>query len=180
MTRKILPLEFGGIAFVLACSAFMRRFYEWNNHELLGILFGAVNGSIWENAKTLLLPYLLWGLIEVLAVRVSLYRFAVAKTAGLYLLGGLYLGLRLCGMHAGISAALSLAAAFAVSAALYYSDLYLRELFAPAVALLFLFVALYFSLTPFPPKHALFVDPETGMYGIIPDYLDYGAVVMSG
>lgn len=179
MKKKIIPLECGGLLFVLAASAFMLRFYEWNNHELLGILFGAVNGSVWESCKTLLLPYLLWGMIEVLAVRVSLYRFAVAKTAGLYLLGVLYLALRLCGMHGIIAAVLSLAAAFAVSAALYSSDLYLRELFAPAVALLFLFVALYFSLTPFPPKHELFVDPATGMYGIIPEHLDYGAIVMS-
>ena len=177
MAKKVIPLECGGFAFVLAVSAFMRRFYEWNNHELLGILFGAVNGSMWESCKTLLLPYLLWGLIEVLAVRVSLYRFTVAKTAGLYLLGVLYLALRLCGMHGAVSAVLSLAAAFAISAALYGSELYLRELFAPAVALLFLFVALYFSLTPFPPQHAIFIDPATGMYGIIPDYLDFGAFI---
>ena len=173
MAKKIIPLECGGFLFVLAASAFMRRLYEWNNHELLGILFGAVNGSIWESCKTLLLPYLLWGLIEILAVRVSLYRFTVAKTAGLYLLGVLYLALRLCGMHGAVAAVLSLAAGFAVSSALYGSNLHLRELFAPAIALLFLFVALYFSLTPFPPKTALFLDPATGMYGIIPEHLDF-------
>ena len=173
MAKKIIPLECGGFLFVLAASAFMRRFYEWNNHELLGILFGAVNGSIWESCKTLLLPYLLWGLIELLAVRVSLYRFTASKTAGLYLTGILYLALRLCGMHTAVAAVLSLAAGFAVSAALYCSDIDLRGLFAPAVALLFLFVALYFSLTPFPPQHMIFVDPATGMYGIIPEHLDF-------
>ena len=145
--RRIIPLECWA-AFLCACRvpAFMCRFYEWNNHELLGISFGAVNGSIWRVCKTLLLPYLLWGLIEILAVkRVAVPVHRRKKTAGLYLTGVLYLALRLCGMHVAVAAVLSLAAGFAVSAALYCSDINLRGFFAPSVALLFLFVALYLS-----------------------------------
>ena len=155
----------------------MRRLYDWTDGELLGILFGSVNGSAWELCKTLLLPFLIWSLLELLTLRFSFHRFAVAKTAALYALGALYLLLSKLagGTAAGIIAVIG---AFALSFLLYSSSARLRGLFAPALALLFLFVALYFSFTPFPPRHEFFRDGATGMYGIIPKHFDYGAAAL--
>ena len=179
MKRKLLITELLGTAFVAACAFFMRRLYALSGGELIGILFGAVNGSLWESCKTLLLPYLIWSMLELLAVRLSLRRFAAAKAASLYALGTGWLLLRMGGMSCAVSDALSIAGAFALSFALYFAPVRLEDMFAPALVLLFLFAALYFSLTPFPPHWSVFLDPATGMYGIIPKHFDYGASALS-
>lgn len=182
-TKYLTELEMGGILFCFLVSVLMKQLYALTDGHLIGVLFGAVNNSVWEQTKTLLLPYLLWGLLELLSVQPSMKRLTAAKTLSLYLLGGLLCGggllLRPCG--AAANTAFSLAAVTFCSLFslwLYRSPLYLKILFAPCVLLLFLFVSLYFSFTPFPPQLALFRDDETGMFGIIPIYMDKGAVIL--
>ncbi|MBQ1349100.1 MAG: hypothetical protein IIY61_00415 [Ruminococcus sp.] len=182
-TKYLTELEMGGILFCFLVSILMKQLYALTDGHLIGVLFGAVNNSVWEQTKTLLLPYLLWGLLELLSVQPSMKRLTAAKTLSLYLLGGLLCGggllLRPCG--AAANTAFSLAAVTFCSLFslwLYRSPLYLKNLFAPCVLLLFLFVSLYFSFTPFPPQLALFRDDETGMFGIIPIYMDKGAVIL--
>lgn len=51
-------------------------------------------------------------------------------------------------------------------------------LFYPAFFMLMLFVVLYCSLTPFPMHNYLFMDRTTGLYGIIPENFDKGAVYL--
>ena len=153
-TKYLTELEMGGILFCFLVSVLMKQLYALTDGHLIGVLFGAVNNSVWEQTKTLLLPYLLWGLLELLSVQPSMKRLTAAKTLSLYLLGGLLCGggllLRPCG--AAANTAFSLAAVT--------------------------FCSLYFSFTPFPPQLALFRDDETGMFGIIPIYMDKGAVIL--
>ncbi len=161
MDRKLLFLEIAGGAFVACGSLFMRQLYTLCGGELLGILFGAVNGSMWEACKTLLLPYLLWAVLETLTLRLRVHRFTVVKALALY-----------------TASAVAVAAATLWSLFLYHAGVPLRWLFAPSLVLLFLFAALYCSLTPFPPHTALFFDKATGMYGIIPRSYDCGAAAL--
>lgn len=182
-TKYLTELEMGGILFCFLVSVLMKQLYALTDGHLIGVLFGAVNNSVWEQTKTLLLPYLLWGLLELLSVQPSMKRLTAAKTLSLYLLGGLLCGggllLRPCGVAANTAfslAAVTFCSLFSLW--LYRSPLYLKNLFAPCVLLLFLFVSLYFSFTPFPPQLALFRDDETGMFGIIPIYMDKGAVIL--
>ena len=179
MNRKLFVMEVLGGAFIAVASHFMSRLYALCDGELLGILFGSVNGSAWESCKTLLLPYLLWAVLEVLTLRLRVHRFAVVKTASLYALGLSYLGFRSMEMNPAAAGVICTAAALAMSCLLYCSPLPLRWLFAPSLVLLFLFTALYFSLTPFPPHTPLFFDAATGMYGIIPRSFDYGAAALN-
>lgn len=178
MNKKLLCCEAAGVLFVAAGSFFMRRLYELCGGELLGILFGSVNHSIWESCKTLLLPYLLWAMLELLSLRLSLHRFAVAKAFAVCLLGGVYILLRLVQMNPMTAFWVSVTAAFLLSFLLYSSPYDFGWLFAPAVCLLFFIAALYVSLTPFPPHRAIFLDQPTGMYGIIPKHIDYGALAL--
>ena len=97
MDRKLLFLEIAGGAFVACGSLFMRQLYTLCGGELLGILFGAVNGSMWEACKTLLLPYLLWAVLETLTLRLRVHRFTVVKALALYRLGFDYLSPRVTG-----------------------------------------------------------------------------------
>ena len=187
MDKKLLKLELAGLLFCAACSAFMRSVYALSGGSLPGLLFGAVNDSCWECCKTLLFSYLLWAVIEVMCLGRRVHRIAVAKTAALYALGVLYLGL--CALYHGLDgkntqaaelafAAVSVTLAFALSYALTVSPLKVERLFAPSLFLLFLLWSLYFSLTPFPVRNYLFMDRATGMYGILPRNLDYGAVAL--
>ena len=91
MQKKMMKLEIGGIFFVIIMSVFMQNFYELSNHELIGIMFGSVNDSIWETAKTILFPYLLWGMIELLCVHPPFRKFAAIKIFTLYFAGTLYI-----------------------------------------------------------------------------------------
>ena len=178
MDRKLLFLEIAGGAFVACGSLFMRQLYTLCGGELLGILFGAVNGSMWEACKTLLLPYLLWSVLETLTLRLRVHRFTVVKALALYTLGFVYLSLRVTGCADLFASAVAMAAATLWSLFLYHAGVPLRWLFAPSLVLLFLFAALYCSLTPFPPHTALFFDKATGMYGIIPRSYDCGAAAL--
>ena len=177
MDKKLIYLELAGNAFTAAAALFMQRLYSLSGGGLLGIRFGSVNASAWEFCKTLLLPFLIWSMLEAMIIRVRLRRFTAAKTAALYALGISYLllGKILPSLPAAVICVLC---AFCLSYVLYRSQLKLEALFAPSLSMLFLFLALYFSLTPFPPRCGIFLDGETGMYGIIPKYIDYGAIAL--
>ncbi len=183
-TQYMTEMEMGGILFCFLCSFLTGNLYQLCGGHLIGVLFGAVNNSPWERAKTLLLPYLVWGLLELLSIQPSMKRYTVAKTVSLWLLLGMLCGggllLRLCGFSADSVpfTALSLFSMLTASAAallLYRSPLPLRNWFAVCVFLLFLFLSLYFSFTPFPPQNLLFQDSDTGLFGIVPIYYDKGA-----
>ena len=181
--KYLIEMEMGGILFCFIVSLLMKNLYELSGGHLIGVLFGAVNGSVWEQAKTLLLPYLSWGMLELLSLQPPMKRLTVVRTLSLWLLSALLCGggllLRNCGGAANTAFSLAAVGGCTLfSIWLFRSPLKLRELFAPCVLLLFLFVSAYFSFTPFPPQLGLFEDPETGMFGIIPIYLDKGAVFL--
>ena len=176
--KALLICEICGIFFVSACSLFMSRLYELSGKNLVGVMFGSVNQSVWESCKLLLLPYLLWSLIELLSLSPHMRRFTAVKTLSLYFLGLSYICARLFFGYehqSAITAVVCSAAAFALSFLLYCSKPDFSALFPPSVFLLFLFWAIYFSFTPFPPKNIIFLDPKTGLYGIIPRHIDLGA-----
>lgn len=176
--KKYLLLEASGGLFTAAASVFMQHLYSLSGQELLGILFGAVNGSVWEACKTLLLPFFIWSLLEALIYRTAIYRYTASKTISLYLLGAMYLILRQSPISPHLAAAVSLISAISLSVLLYISPLELQKLFVPSLLLLFLFISLYFALTPFAPHLKIFRDPATGLYGILPKHFDYGAFVL--
>ena len=59
MSKKLIKFEIGGIFFVLIMSVFLQNLYILSDRQLIGVMFGSVNDSIWETAKTLLLPFIL-------------------------------------------------------------------------------------------------------------------------
>ena len=176
--KKYLLLEICGGLFTAAASVFMQHLYSLSGKELIGILFGAVNGSVWEACKTLLLPFFIWSLLESLIYRMSICRYTASKTISLYLLGVMYIVFRQTPLDPYLAAAVSLISAILLSIILYISPLPLQKLFAPSLLLLFLFISLYFALTPFAPHFKVFRDPATGLYGILPKHFDYGAFVL--
>lgn len=177
-SKALILMEAIGVFFVLICSFFMSKLNGLCGGNLIGMMFGSVNQSIWEFCKTLLLPYLIWGAIELLSLSPRMHRFTVAKTISLFFLGITYISVRLIYGYDKpciFAAVICVTAAFTMSFFLYKSKYDLTSLFPVSVFLLFLFWAIYFSFTPFPPKNLIFLDPQTGIYGIIPAHFDLGA-----
>lgn len=187
MQKIIFKLEIGGIFFILILSVFMQNLYSLVNRELIGVLFGSVNDSIWETAKTLILPYALWGIIELLCIRLPFKRFVTAKVIALYYLGISYILLNLMFALLGMendflisftSAIFCITTSLFLSYRLVFSNQKLENIFLPAFFMLMLLIAFYFSFTPFPPKMYIFKDRTTSLYGIIPKNIDAGAIVL--
>ena len=88
-------MDAAGIIFLFIISLFMSKLNDLCDGSLVGMMFGSVNQSIWESCKTLLLPYLIWGMIELLSLSVHMHAFTVAKTISLFFLGIAYIGIRL-------------------------------------------------------------------------------------
>lgn len=187
MAKKLLKMEIIGIFFVLIFSIFLRALYSMCGRELIGIMFGAVNDSIWECAKTLLFGYFVWGMIELLSIQLPFRKFVVAKTITLYTLGLSYilfcLAFSLLGSESHYVAEMTFAVVcvilnFFASYKLTNNDINLGSLFTPSLFLMLLFIAFYCSLTPFPPQNYIFMDRATHLYGIIPEHIDEGAIVL--
>lgn len=187
MKDRLKKLEIAGILFVIILSIFLQNLFNITNRNLIGVMFGSVNNSIWEFTKTLLFPYFLWSMIELLSVRTPFRRFVISKTISLYFLGLSYilitlatnlLGLCTNALPELIAAAVCVAAAQFLSMHLIKADFNTQNLYFPSIFLLLLFVALFLSFTVFPPEMYIFKDRDTGLYGIIPEYIDKGAIAL--
>ncbi len=187
MKSKIVRLEFFGVVFIVCMSVFLQNLYALTNRSLLGIMFGAVNGSIWEIAKTVFLPYVIWSILELLSIKCNFRRFVAARTVSLCVLAVSFILICLVSSisHFDNSPVTSYAAAVICSAfSLYLSHRLVNgkhkveTLFYPAIFVLLLLLAVFFSFTPFPPELYIFRDKATGLYGIIPQNIDYGAIAL--
>jgi len=167
MDKKALALsEAAGCAAIAAAACCLHAVYP-RYGGALGILFGAVNESVWEHAKIFSAAYIGWSLLQYGWVKLPFRRYAVAKCLGLYLLMGLVIGI--AAFFAEACLPLSAAAVIAVQAltyALERSDNRLGDYFAPAVMLLLLYYLMFFSFTIFPPRLGMFHDPRQGGYGV--------------
>ena len=187
MAKKQLKMDILGIFFVLIFSIFLKALYSMCNRHLIGVMFGAVNDSIWECGKTLLFGYLAWSMIELLSIQLPFRKFVVAKIITLYTLGLSYilfcLVFSLFGSDSHYVAEMTFAVVcvilnFFASYKLTNSDVNLCSLFTPSLFLMLLFIAFFCSFTPFPPKNYIFMDRATSLYGIIPEHIDEGAIVL--
>ena len=172
---KFKKCEIVGIFLIYAGAALLHFLYDLTNGNIFAVLFGSVNESVWENIKNFILPYVLWSVIELFGIKPPFKQFVVAKVAGLYFLiaaniasfyiytfftGGPILIVDL------ILAAVWLTLSQYCSYRLTTTEKNLRDRFTIAVFLLFLMVVMYFTFTAFPPHSSLFLDYETGTYGV--------------
>lgn len=185
MHKKYFFLEAAGVAFSFSGCIFMRNLYRLSNYGLSGVLFGSVNSSAWEYSKTLLLPFVVWSLIELLCVGGKMRRLTVAKTAAACVLLIVYLSVSMIFLQSKdfetseiTVAVLSLITAAATSYFLINIPLKLETVFPAALCALFLLMAFYFSFTPFPPENKLFADKISGLRGIPPLGYDFGADIL--
>lgn len=174
-------MELSGILFCMAAVCFLRTVYTVCSESAVGILFGSVNKSGWEQLKPVIICYILYGLAELLCAMPYFRRFVSAKALGLYACAGFYilLGSFIPAEFDAPLTLVTLCIGFIISEKLTLWEKDISFLFYPACFMLLLIFIMYFSFSAFPPKINLFLDRESGMYGIIPDYIDKGAQALN-
>ena len=175
MDRKSFVIsEALGCIVIYSAAVFLHFVYELSGGSALGLLFGAVNESVWEHVKVFSAAYAGWALLQLMWIRAPFRRYTVSKCIGLYaLMGGMIVFFYICTAVAGrsihavniISSAVILITAQAISCVGTICDNKLADYFHPALMLILLYYLMFFSFTIFPPKLGLFRAPEGG-YGI--------------
>jgi hypothetical protein len=186
MDRKLFKTqEIVGIALSLIVTFIMWQVYSFTQGNPIGVIFGSVNGSIWEHLKGLIVSYVLFGGLELFTSKPHFRQFVVAKAFGLYGVIFVYIILRhltasFLNIYVNCGVALiALVVGFVISYLVTTNRADLRDLFMPSFFMLVLLFVMFFSFSVFPPKLVLFQDPDTGLYGIIPDYIDTGAIILN-
>lgn len=186
--RKFKILEAVGVIVIYLIATLLHFVYDLSGGSTLSILFGAVNESVWEHVKIFAVGYVVWSLIELLWVKPPFKKFVTAKTVSLYFLSlsiivffytyNLFTEEPILIVDL-LSSFIFVALSQFISFKLTESDNEIADYFPVAILLLMTYFVMFFSFTVFPPKVDLFKDPVTGMYGIIEDYIDTGAVFLS-
>lgn len=188
MNKRLFKiLEIAGILVIYLIAVLLHFVYDLTNGSVLAILFGSVNESVWEHIKIFCVGYVFWAIIELLIIKPPFKKYVVAKTISLYFLSlcipAFFYAYNL--FTSGpvlildmLSSLAFLALAQYISYKLTVNENSIADYFCVALMLLMLYFVMFFSFTVFPPKVDLFKDPLTGMYGIIDDDIDIGAVFL--
>ena len=170
-----LKLEIIGVIVTFILGLFLHYSISISNMSIWAIVFGSVNQSIWEHAKSFSMPYIIWSLIELCIIRLPFKKFVVSKIIGLYsLVIGVILSLSIyLGLIGNHSFILDIAVSFififiayVVSYKLATSKYHLEELFVISLLMLVLFLSMYLTFSFVPPKINLFLDYTKGSYGM--------------
>lgn len=185
MKSKLFSVqEIIGILAVTVAAFCMWSLYILTDGLLITVVFCSVNGSIWEQLKPLLLCYFLYGGYELFSSKPYFRRFVVAKAFGVYAVLTVFIAMCHILPYAEnivvkcAVSAVSLAAGFLVSRRVTLMERDLSDLFTVACLMLLLVFVMFVSFTAYPPRLELFRDPETSMFGIIPKYVDVGAIML--
>lgn len=186
MKKKMFTIqEFAGVFVTILLSWLLWNVYYLLDKGILGVLVGSVNDSIWEKGKAIVFSYIFYGLFELITSKPYFKQFVVAKFAGLYSCLLLYIALRSLFSSVYdeklnfILALATLVIGFFLSYKLTITDYPLKTWFPTACFMILMLFVLCFSFTAFPPVGMLFQDPVTGLYGIVPDYVDVGAIILN-
>lgn len=188
MKNKLFKtLSIIGVPVIYAIASALHFFYDLTNGSVLAILFSAVNESVWEHVKIFAVGFVIWSVIELLWAKPPFKKFIVAKTLSLYFLSlaiivffysyTTIIGEPILAVDL-ISSAIFVALSQYITYRLTLSDNNIEEYFIVCIMLIMLYFVMFFSFTLFPPEIDLFKDPVTGMYGIIDENIDFGAVFL--
>ena len=177
MKRSVLRWELSGIVFILIVGFPWHYVFGWLGGWRPAALMFPVNESVWEHTKLCFWPALIWALIEYPFIGRKTAGFWAAKAAGLLtmvvLMAVLFYGyLAVLGRSVLWANLLDFAIATAAGQLVSY-----RILTGPALSpaarrlgtlgLAVMLIA-FLSLSYFPPRTFLFLDPNMRLYGILP------------
>jgi hypothetical protein len=176
MNKRILRWEILGVVFVFLVGALLHFVFEWSGELKIVGAVASVNESVWEHFKQGFWPMVLWAAIEYPALKVDKGSFLLAKGIAVYVIP-IVTGLAFYAYTAVTGREILLVdiSIFAVAIAIGQFTSYKlilkgpRFKYAGAIgSTLIIFLALILILFTFYPPHLpIFLDHNTGTYGIL-------------
>ena len=175
MKHNVLVWELVGIAFVFLVGSLLHFVFEWSGESRIVGLFASVNESVWEHFKQGFWPVCIWGAIEYGFLRKQTNNFFTAKAAAVYIIPlitslSFYGYTAITGEEILIADILIFLVAVIIGQLTSYGILTSPRLpaYADRISIFFIIVqALVLMLfTFFPPYLPIFLDSNTGTYGI--------------
>lgn len=173
--KRFISLEVAGIFFTYFLGIFLRYSCKIFNLEVWTIIFGSVNKSTWEEIKAFSLPYIVWAGVEFCVEQVSIKRFIVAKTYGLYsflilfILEFAFFSIyydTIPDVFRIVIEGLVCVFSHFVSYKTLNKDSYIGDIFILSVFMDILFFSMYLSFTINPPHLNIFKDSTLNLFGI--------------
>lgn len=176
MKRELKRWELAGFLVTGALGTLLHFVYDWSDGNRFLAAVSAVNESTWEHMKLLLVPFLLFAVVEFIAMGEAFRNFFACKAAGILL--GLAaipaLFYTLTGCLGELPDWANISIFFVADALAYFAGcrLLLRGSLRGGAAQIAGFVLLWALLFAFvwcsyrTPQLPLFHDPVTGCYGM--------------
>ena len=149
--------------------------YEWSGESIIVGVFASVNESIWEHFKQGFWPMFMFAIIEYGFLRGYVNSFLAAKAVAVYIIP-IITGLVFYGYTAIIGEEILIVDIFIFLVAISVGQLIGYKImtsatlprYANAISLIFIILlALILILSTFyPPKWPIYLDGNTGIYGI--------------
>jgi hypothetical protein len=175
MEKPVLKWELSGIIFVFLLGALLHFVFEWSGELKVVGAIASVNESVWEHFKQGFWPMCLYAAIEYRFIRVNINNFLTAKAVAVYLIPIItalifYAYTTVTGAEILIVDIFIFAVAITAGQLISYKILTAVKLpeYANMIAAAFIILmALVLILFTFYPPHLpIFLDANTGMYGI--------------
>jgi hypothetical protein len=175
MRRSALKWELFGIIFVFLLGAPLHFLFEWSGESKVVGLIAPVNESVWEHFKLGFWPMCLYAAIEYKFIRGHVNNLLTAKAVAVYIIpvviGLVFYGYTaITGEEILIVDILIFLVAIAVGQLTSYKIMTLSRLpkYANIVSLILiiLLASILMLFTFFPPHLPIFLDGNTGTYGI--------------
>ncbi len=170
-----------GIPVLFVIGSLMHFAYGWSGKQAIVGIFAPVNESVWEHLKLSFWPMLIWWIVGYFVCEkkcnVDLTQWVVSAVSAmvicpLFIVAFFYTYTGAFSIESLLLDILSFLLGIAI-AQLFALHLYRYAKFnsawllvAVVILILMLFAFIYFTFSP--PHIPLFIDPETGTYGIQP------------
>ena len=175
MTKTVLKWELSGIIFVFLLGALLHFVFEWSGESIIVGAIASVNESAWEHFKLGFWPMCLFALIEYRFIHNSVNNFLAAKAIAVYLIP-IITALIFYAYTAVIGTEILIIDILiffvAIIAGQFTSYKILTSVKLPeyaniiAAAFIILLAVILIVFTYYPPHLPIFLDANTGTYGI--------------
>ena len=81
--RKWRKWELAGLFVTLILGNLLHFVFDWSGENRIVAAFAAVNESTWEHMKLLVIPWVVWSLVEAVVLRDSHRPMLLARAMGL-------------------------------------------------------------------------------------------------
>ena len=79
--RRWRKWELAGLFLTLIFGNLLHFVYDWSGQSIAAAVFAAVNESTWEHMKLLVTPWVIWSLVEAVALRYYTYTGALGVSS---------------------------------------------------------------------------------------------------